>query len=198
MILGQYEEKRKFAQKQGNHYAKLAEILGLPARPSLKEFSKNLESSKLARSSTEANVIELRNQHYLHKKEQERVLQEIEALTSEVKSLKNRKNRLPMNLIQVRDELIQSLGIASSDVPFVAELMKVQEPEWEGAIEKLLHAFALRMLVPQDLYAPVCKLLNNKNIGMRLVFQKIDEQLSVKLPPLSQIEPHKLFSQISV
>ena len=74
--------------------------------------------------------------------------------------------------------------------------MKVQDPEWEGAIEKLLHSFALRMLVPQDLYADVCKLLNHKNIGIRLVFQKIDEQLNVKLPALNQIEPNKLFHKL--
>ena len=196
LILNQYEEKRKFAQKQGDHYAKLAKTLGLSTRPSLKEFSKNLEHCKLARSSIEARLTELRNQHYLNKKEQERVLKEIEILVSEVQSLKNRKNRLPMNMIQVRDELVQALGIPSSAVPFVAELMKVQDPEWEGAIEKLLHSFALRMLVPQDLYADVCKLLNHKNIGIRLVFQKIDEQLNVKLPALNQIESNKLFHKL--
>lgn len=196
LILNQYEEKRKAAQKQGNHYAKLAETLAFNARPSLKEFSKNLENSKTAHSSTEAQLTEFRNQHYLHKKEQERVLQKIEELAFEVKSLKNRKNRLPMNLIQVRDELIQTLGISLSDIPFIAELMKVQDPEWEGAIEKLLYAFAMRMLVPQDLYANVCKLLNHKNIGMRLVFQKIDEQLAVKLPLSNQIDSNKLFHKL--
>ena len=46
LILDQYEEKRKFAQKQGDDYAKLAKTLGLSARPSLKEFSKNLENCK--------------------------------------------------------------------------------------------------------------------------------------------------------
>ncbi len=195
-ILDQYEEKRKFAQKQGDDYAKLARILGLSTRPSLKEFARNLENCNTRRSSTEIQLTEHRNQHYLHKKEQEKILQEIEALVSEVKSLKNRKNRLPMNMIQVRDDLVQALGIPSSAVPFVAELMKVQDPEWEGAIEKLLHSFALRMLVPQDIYADVCKLLNRKNIGIRLVFQKIDEQFNVKLPALNQIESNKLFHKL--
>ena len=196
LILSQCEEKRKFTQKQGDHYVKLAETLGLTARPSLKEFSKNLEHCKSARSSIETQLAEFRNQHYVNKKEQEMLLKEIEALTVEVQSLKNRKNRLPMNLIQVRDELIQTLGISSSSVPFVAELMKVQDIEWEGAIEKLLHSFALRMLVPQDLYADICKLLNRKNIGIRLVFQKMDDQLNVKLPLLNQIESNKLFHKL--
>jgi uncharacterized protein YPO0396 len=197
LILSQYEEKRKLAQKQADYYAKLAKTLGLPERPTLKEFSKHLENSKLAQSSIEAQLTELRNQHYLDKKEQERFLKEKEVLITEAQSLKNRKNRLPMNLIQVRDELIEALGISSSTVPFVAELLKIQDPEWEGAIEKLLHSFALRMLIPQDLYADVCKLLNRNNIGIRLVFQKMDESLlNVKLAPVNQIELDKLFHKL--
>jgi uncharacterized protein YPO0396 len=197
LILSQYEEKRKLAQKQADYYAKLAKTLGLSERPTLKEFSKHLENGKLAQSSIEAQLTELRNQHYLNKKEQERVLKEKEVLMTEAQSLKNRKNRLPMNLIQVRDELIEALGISSSTVPFVAELLKVKDPEWEGAIEKLLHSFALRMLIPQDLYADVCKLLNRNNIGIRLVFQKMDESLlNVKLAPVNQIELDKLFHKL--
>jgi uncharacterized protein YPO0396 len=196
LILGQYEEKRKFAQKHADDYAKLAKTLGLSVRPNLKEFAQNLEHCHTRRSSTETQLTELRNQHYLHKKEQDRILQEIETLLSEVKSLKNRKNRLPMNMIQVRDEIVQALSIPSNAAPFVAELMKVHDPEWEGAIEKLLHSFALRMLVPQDKYADVCKLLNRKNIGIRLVFQKVDEQFNVKLPALNQIESNKLFHKL--
>lgn len=196
LILSQYEEKRKFAQKQADHYAALAETLSLSKGPSLKEFSKNLEHCKSAHTSIEAHLTTLKNQHYSYKKEQESILNEIATWIAEVQSLKNRKNRLPMNLIQVRDELIQTLGFPASLVPFVAELIKVQDPEWGGAIEKLLHSFALRMLIPQDLYADVCKLLNRKNIGIRLVFQKIDEQLTVKLPPPNQIELHKLFHKL--
>lgn len=196
LMLAQYEEKRKAAQKQADHYAELAEILGLAAKPSLKEFSKNLENIKSARLSTEVQLTELKDHVYSNKIMQEKVLKQIETLVTEVKSLKNRKNCIPMDLIHVRDELIQTLGISSKDVPFIAELMKVQEPEWEGAIEKLLRSFALRMIIPQDLYARVCKLLNKKNIGTRLVFSKIDETLQVKLPPLNQIEPSKLFHKL--
>lgn len=196
LILNQYEEKRRFRQKQSDHYARLAQTLGLSARPNLKEFSKNLEDCKQAVSSTKTHLAECKEKLYASKKEQDSVAKEIETLTTEIRSLKNRKNRLPMNLVQMRDELAQTLGISSNEIPFIAELMKVQDPEWEGAIEKLLHSFALRMLVPQDLYAHVCKLLNNKNIGIRLVFQKIDERLPVKLPPLNQIETDKLFHKL--
>jgi len=196
LILNQYEEKRNLAQKQGDRYAKLAQTLSLSEKPNLKEFSKNLENCQFIRSATEAKLTEFRNQYYSNKKEQERVFNEIEVLVAEVKSLKNRKNRLPMALIQVRDELIHTLGISSNTVPFIAELIKVQDPEWEGAIEKLLHSFALRMLVPQDLYADICKLFNRKNIGIRLVFQKIDEKLNIKSPSLNQVESNKIFHKL--
>lgn len=196
LILTQCEEKRNFVQKQGDHYAELAQILGLSVRPSLKEFSKNLENCKLMKSSIETQLAEHKNQHYLNKKEQEKFIKEIETLIAEVKSLKNRKNQLPMNLIQLRDDLVQTLNFPSGELPFVAELMKVRDAEWEGAIEKLLHSFALRMLVPQNMYADVCKFLNRKNIGVRLVFQKMDEQFNAKPLVLNQIDPNKLFHKL--
>lgn len=197
LILEQHEERKKFTQKQANHYAKLAQILDLPTKPTLKEFSKNLETCQSARASIETQLFELKNQHYLNKKEQEKISTEIETLTAEVQSLKNRKNRLPISLIQVRDELVEALGISTNQVPFMAELIKVQDPEWEGVIERLLHAFALRMLVPPDLYADVCQLVNDQNIGIRLVFQKVDDQLELKVPSPDQIESNQLFHKLA-
>lgn len=196
LILSQYEEKRKLTQKQSEQYAQLAKTLGLAEKPSLKEFSKNLENTQPMRISIETQLIELKNQHYSHKKEQETLLKEIEILVTEVQSLKNRKNRLPVPLIRIRDELIQTLGISANDVPFIAELIKAQDLEWEGAIEKLLHSFALRMLVPSDLYTDICKLLNRKNIGMRLVFQKVDELFNVK-SSAQKIESDKLYHKLA-
>lgn len=196
LVLSQYEEKRKFTQKQSEYYAQLAKIIHLVERPSLQAFSKNLESTKSMQSGIEAQLVELKNQHYAHKTEQAKIQKEIEACVSEVKSLKNRKNRLPMHLIQIRDELAQTLGISSNEVPFIAELMKVHDPEWEGVIEKLLHSFALRMLIPSDLYADVCKLLNRKNISTRLVFQKIDALFNVK-PSSQKMESDQLFHKLT-
>ena len=96
-----------------------------------------------------------------------------------------------MNMIQVRDELVQALGIPSSVVPFVAELMKVRDPEWEGAIEKLLHSFALRMLALRIMYADICKLLIAKILGFGWFFRKLMSNLmlsrlrSIKLSPIN-------------
>src|SRR3990167_94818 len=196
LMLNQLEEKRKFTKKQSDDYAKLAKTLGLCEQPSLKEFAKNLSTCQSTQSDIAARLIMLKNQHYSHKKEQEKISLETDTVTREIQSLKTRKNRLPINLIQVRDELAETLNISTNTVPFIAELMKVQDQAWEGAIEKLLHTFALRMLVPQDLYTDVCKFLNRKNIGIRLVFQKVDETLSVKLPLLNQIESNKLFHKL--
>lgn len=196
LILSQYEEKRKIAQTHATHYAKLAKTLGLVTNPGVKEFSKNLEEAKLSRASIETQLTELKEKHYLSRKEAEQWTKEKEAFMAEIHSLKNRKNRLPMKLIEVRNELIEALGISANTVPFIAELIKVKDPTWEGAIEKLLHTFALRMLIPHDLYTNICKFLNRTHIGIRLVFQKVDEMTMVKLPPLNQIDPEKLFHKL--
>lgn len=196
MILEQYEEKKNVAQKHANDYAKLAKTLGLIERPSAKEFIKNIESAEEMLVSIQERLASAKNEYYLQKKQQEAAKIAVDNLMLEVRSLKNRKNRLPMNLIHVREALMETLGVSSADLPFIAELIKVQDPEWEGAIEKLLHAFALRMLVPSDLYIEACKFLNRKEIGARLVFQKIDESAALK--PISQrdIDENKLFHKL--
>lgn len=198
LMLNQQEEKKNTAQKQSEYYAQCAQILNLIERPNLKEFSQNLESIQSLKSSIETQLATLREQYYSSKKNQEASLKEIEILMAEVRSLKNRNNRLPMHLVQIREELFKSLNIPMSAIPFIAELIKVQDLEWEGAIEKLLHSFALRMLVPHDLYGAVCQQLNQKNIGARLVFQKVDESLLTKLTQeqIKKIESNKLFHKL--
>lgn len=196
MIVEQYEEKKKNAQKHANDYAKLAKTLGLIEQPSVKEFSKNIDRAEEIKAAIQERLASAKNELYLHKKQQEEAQAAVEALMTEVRSLKNRKNRLPMNLIHVREELMETLGVASVDLPFIAELIKVQDSEWEGAIEKLLHTFSLRLLVPSDLYADTCKFLNRKEIGMRLVFQKIDEHVSYKTVSNRDIDENKLFHKL--
>ncbi|MCW5588334.1 MAG: hypothetical protein KIT27_01600 [Legionellales bacterium] len=197
MLIEQHQEKMRATRKEAEHYAQWAQRLNFPATPTLKEFAKSLEHCKTIISGHQAQLVELQHQQYEAKKAEEHIHKTIEVLVAEVKSLKGRKNRLPTALIKVRDDLAKTLGFSVNDVPFIAELMKVQEVEWEGAIERLLHSFALRMLVPQDLYLDVCKILNRRDIGVRLVFQKVDEQFNVKPQTLKQIDANKLIHKLA-
>jgi uncharacterized protein YPO0396 len=80
-----------------------------------------------------------------------------------------------VKLIEKRKQLCQALRIAEDELRFVGELIEVREEEedWEGAIERLLHNFALSLLVPEKHYAPVMQWVDRTSLGMRLVYYRI-------------------------
>jgi uncharacterized protein YPO0396 len=60
-------------------------------------------------------------------------------------------------------------------MPFSGELLQVREEEkdWEGAAERLLHNFALSLLVPDEHYARVAEWVDKTNLKGRLVYFRI-------------------------
>ena len=108
------------------------------------------------------------------KQESSRLLE----INDELRSLRGRKSNLPSRHIEVRNRIAAHIGCKDTDLPFAGELMQIRADEkarWELAIEKVLHGFALSMLVPEEHYAEVASFVNSNNIGMRLVFYRIRE-----------------------
>lgn len=110
--------------------------------------------------------------------DQDKIATRMSELGSEIKSLVDRKNNIPSRYIDFRRELITSIGCKESDLPFAGELMQIKPSEkdkWEYAIEKVLHSLAVSMLVPEQYYRDVTEYVNTHNLGMRLVFYRINE-----------------------
>ena len=61
------------------------------------------------------------------------------------------------------------------DLPFAGELIQVRPEEraWEGAAERLLHGFALSLLVPDGHYAAVASWVDATHLGSRLVYYRV-------------------------
>ncbi len=198
LLLNQYEEKRGQRQKQAKQYARLANILGFSPELTVQDFSKNREQIGRSQSESDEKLKTLRDQLYREKKTQESHQDEVELLLAEYSALKKQKNRLPFLHVQLRDELANSLGVSPQTLPFIAELIRVKASEgsWEAAIERLLGSLALRLLVPQDLSATVSKWLQNKNTGVKLAFQKIDEEIGGKFVAPSSLAKESLFHKL--
>src|SRR5690606_29381776 len=66
-------------------------------------------------------------------------------------------------------------SIPAERLPFVGELIQVRDSEraWEGAIERVMHNFALSLLVDNDDYARVTEWVNRTNLKGRLVFYRL-------------------------
>ena len=75
-------------------------------------------------------------------------------VNAELRSLRERKTNIPKKQLELRAALCRELRIGEDALPFAGELIAVRDSEadWEGAAERLLHGFALSVLVPDEHY----------------------------------------------
>ena len=102
------------------------------------------------------------------------------ALSDEIHSLEGRASNIPADGIGIRAALAEALGVDPEDLPFAGELLQVR-PEasaWEGAVERLLHGFALNLLVPESLYAQVSHYVDRTHLRGRLVYLRVRHEAS--------------------
>ncbi|WP_300600081.1 SbcC/MukB-like Walker B domain-containing protein [Niabella sp.] len=102
-------------------------------------------------------------------------------LEEELNILLHSKSNIPAHLVQVRRQLCAALKLDTTELPFAGELMQVkpEEQDWQPAIEKLLYAFSLRLLVPDQYYKKVTRYLNQTNTGTRLVYYRVLDTLQM-------------------
>lgn len=119
-------------------------------------------------------------------------------LDAQIQSLKKRKNNIDETQIQIRQALCQALDLDENEMPFVGELLQVREEDqaWEGAIERILHNFALSLLVPDRHYAAVSEWVEQTRLKGRLVYYRVKHaEIS---PGLVNLHPLSLVRKVSI
>jgi uncharacterized protein YPO0396 len=103
-------------------------------------------------------------------------------LNDEIDNLRAQRGNIPLSQVQLRSLICADLGVETSELPFTGELVRVREGEerWEGAAERLLHNFALSMLVPEDHYPAVQRWVENRHLGQRLVYFRIPPRVRAR------------------
>jgi len=117
------------------------------------------------------------------------------ALREEIDSLSKRKNNIDAAQIRIRQALCTALSIDEHDLPFAGELIAVREEalDWEGAAERLLHGFALSLLVSDAHYKAVNDWVERQHLGARLVYFHLrSPKQTVLAGPSEQSLFHKL------
>jgi uncharacterized protein YPO0396 len=91
---------------------------------------------------------------------------------AEVAAMERQRSNIPAHMLAVRAEMTAQLGIAEDSLPFAGELLEVKKEAaaWRGAIERVLHGFALSLIVDDRHYGAVSGYLNAHHIGERLVY----------------------------
>jgi uncharacterized protein YPO0396 len=90
----------------------------------------------------------------------------------ELQSLRRQPSSIPAHVLEMRRQLAAALGVGQDALPFVGELMEVkpEESQWRGAIERVLHGFALSILADEEHYAALANHVNDANLGQKLVY----------------------------
>ena len=106
-------------------------------------------------------------------------------VNAELLSLRERKTNIPKKPLELRAWLCRELRIEEDSLPFVGELIAVHEREadWEGAAERLLHGFALSLLVPEERYADVSDWIEGHHLKDRVVYYRVLEPSSARQIP---------------
>jgi uncharacterized protein YPO0396 len=117
---------------------------------------------------------------------------------AELESLKQRKTQIPEANLRIRQMMLQDLGLDESDLPFAGELLmvKVEEKDWEGAIERLLHNFGLSVLVPEGIYKRVSNYVEKTNLKGRLVYFKVPDSMRHRIQ--KDVSEKSLFNKIEI
>lgn len=115
------------------------------------------------------------------KRRQEELGKRLQELRSEVEAMERQRSNIPARMLAVRHAVAAALGLSDERLPFVGELLEVKQDEqrWRGAIERVLHGFALSLLVDDRYYAAVSSHVNRQHFGERVVYFRILSEQSV-------------------
>ena len=107
--------------------------------------------------------------------------------TQEVQALQRQPSNIPADMLEMRHEIAAAMGISESALPFVGELIEVKpdEVEWQGAIERVLHGFALSLLVDEGHYSALTNHINNTHLGRRLVYYRTGRSETWQAKPIA-------------
>ena len=106
-------------------------------------------------------------------------------VNAELRSLRERKSNIPKRQLDLRALLCRELRLEEDALPFAGELIMVrpEESDWEGAAERLLHSFALSILVPDGHYRAVSDWIDGQHLRDRVVYYRVPAPATRIAPP---------------
>lgn len=169
-LTGQKESR----SKKLDQYNLIAKNIELHTNPGEELFKEN--RARAAEKKTELENIRLEYDEKLRfsKNKRETLSKQMADCTETIKALQKNKNNIAGREAELRDDILAHIGATKEEIPFVGELLKVKEDEneWELSIEKILHHFALRLIVPEKYYHQVNDYVNGTNLKGRITYQR--------------------------
>lgn len=169
------EQKRNTRQTKLDSYNTLAQKVNLVVNPDSSAFDANRTKAKVEKDALQRQIDkELSETKRLTINSLEIIENDINQHVETIRYLREHKNNISGRVAEIRDEIIEHVGATTDEIPFIGELISVKDDErnWEYAIERILHNFALRLIVPEKYYQQVNEYVNNHDLRGRIVYQR--------------------------
>ena len=168
------EKVRDERMKRMDEYNKIAQQLSFSVDPSEETFNEQRDAAtQKLQSLDEENERQIRTSVALEN-ERKQIAEQIESQLHSVDSVKKNRNNIPVRELEIREMILEHTGATKEEIPFIGELIRVdeEEQEWEGAVEKILHHFALHLLVPETYYKEVNRFINETDLKGRITYYR--------------------------
>lgn len=181
-------------------YNNLAKILDFNTNPSEKQFNSDKKKTADLIVETKGQIEEENENLRKLKNSNEEVSKKIDNFVEVIQALQLNKNNISGREAAIRDEILAFAGANKTEIPFIGELIKVKEEElsWEASIEKVLHNFALRLIVPKKYYSKVNEYVNGNNLKGRIRFDVFEKVEYLKNMHSREIDRSSLISKIEI
>lgn len=173
------DESRQEREDELKTYNQLAENLEFQPNPQSKELFDEQRKAAVKKKKKTREVLE-HNENELDqlKIDKYNLDKEFNALSDQLSVLRSQKNNITGHPARIRNEILDAVGATEKEIPFIGELVKVGEDarEWEPAIERLLHNFALRLIVPEEYYQEVNRYVKENDLRGRIIYHRFNKK----------------------
>ena len=162
-------------QRAQAHLGEKLIVLGAPAIKTEVEFNALVASATREVAEIEATFAALGESQLAARLSESEIVTQLNDVRAQLAALARQPSNLGAADLALRDGIAQALGVKPSRLPFVAELLEVDEEhsEWRGAIERLLGSFARSVIVPEALYGPASEYIDATNLGQKLLYNRV-------------------------
>ncbi len=167
--------ERDGQREQARRYTTLVNRIDLPDATDATQFYANQQQLPALLTTAEEQERHLTQQRDACIRQRDATKQRLDDVQAELASLEGRRNKIPRDMIALRQRLLDGLNLSEADLPFAGELLKVQDDEadWEGAAERRLRGLGLSLLVSHDRYDRVSAFVNSQHLRGRIVYHQI-------------------------
>lgn len=180
------------------NYNKIAQSIELNTNPSDATFLSNREKAKTNRAKLEEKRFEVDEELRKSKNLLDFIKNQIDEGINTIKSLKRNENNIAGRVAEIREEILEKIGATKEEIPFIGELIKVRAEEsvWELSIERVLHNFALRLIVPEKFYSKINDYVNSTNLKGRIIYQRYKGFTSLANMTSKNIDNNSLINKL--